>query len=182
MNISPTILANYPQTRLRSLRRQAVRSGDVDLISSTDRFLVGRHHQPCWHNISATRITKKEYRRIFTMGAWVHYVWNKGDHIAKKYMDIARPNINDPRFCVRVIHEVQDLELRRRWMSARYEGGKLPRVTPEVKRLFEKEFKQTYPGGVRDIESDNRKPTNTKGLFPQKWGGSRVAWKRGFLP
>lgn len=154
--IHRTLLANLPQTCLRSLHRQAVKSGDHEAAETLSRFMVDApRRQPSWHNVKATRITKKEYRRIFTKAAWVHHVWDNGNRAAKKYMDIARTHIGDPRFCVRVIHEVQDLDLRRRWMIANCNGGKLPRVIPEVKRLFEQEFQQTYPHGVSDIASDD---------------------------
>ncbi len=152
MTIHRTLLANMSQTRLRSLHNHAVKAGDDDAAATIARFMIDQpREQPSWHNVKATRITKKEYRCIFTKAAWVHHVWDKGNKNAKRYMDISRKHINDPRFCVQVIHEVQDLELRQRWMVARYDGEKLPRVIPELKRLFEQEFNRTYPNGVRDI-------------------------------
>ena len=160
------IIANLPQARLRSLYLKAINFDDTAAAATIARFMVDHpRKQSSWHNVKATRITKKEYRQIFTRTAWIHHVWNKGNRTAKKYMDIARSHIDDPRFCVRVIHEVQELGLRRRWMIARYDGSKLPRVAPEVKRLFEQEFAQTYPYGVSDIVDDNTQTHEYQGSF-----------------
>ena len=166
MTIHRTLLANMSQSRLRSLHKLAK---NIDDDRSISQFMVCKPPaEPSWHNVKATRITKKEYRRIFTKAAWVHHVWDRGKPAARKHLEITRSHIDDPRFCVRVIHEIQDLELRTRWMIARCNNEKLPRVTPEVKRLFEKEFNLSYPKRVSDIENDDTQMQEYQGLPDSK--------------
>ena len=63
---------------------------------------------------------------------------------------------------------------------ARYDGGKLQGVIPELKRLFEQEFQQTYPCGVCDIETDDLQTHEYQGSFDAKMALSvGVAWRNG---
>ena len=88
------------------------------------------------------KIKKYEWEDLFVKTAWVAEVWNKNNRRAKRYNKIAMKNL-DARWCVRAKHQVTDIELRKRFFNAKYDGTTLPKLVPAVRRHFEKEFDLT---------------------------------------
>jgi hypothetical protein len=56
----------------------------------------------------------------------------------------------DARWCVRAKYQVIDIDLRKRFFKAKYDGTKIPKITSAVRRHFENEFDLSYPEGVPD--------------------------------
>jgi hypothetical protein len=97
------------------------------------------------------RITKKQWEDFFVKTAWIMEVWDKSNKTARRYNKIAMRNL-DIRWCVRAKHQVADLDLRKRFLNAKYDGTKTPRLVPAVRRHIEAEFNKTYPKGVANRE------------------------------
>lgn len=116
-----------------------------------------------WSTLDIKESFKKiEFENLFTKSAFIYFVWDKGNKEAKKFMTWSGKKI-DEKLTERIKKQIRDIDLRKRWMLAKYDGTALPRVSPPVRRHFEKEFNTTYPQGVQQV--DNKGVRDIKTLF-----------------
>ena len=97
--------------RLRSLYRQAVSDGDMAAAETIAPFMVDAPSG----NQTGTTLKQPESpkRNTAEFSPRRHGCIMSGTKVIgpqKNTWDIARVHVDDPRFCVRVIHEVQDLD------------------------------------------------------------------------
>ena len=126
------------------------------------------------------KIKKYEWEDLFVKTAWISEVWDKGNRRAKRYNKIAMKNL-DARWCVRAKHQVTDIELRKRYFGARYDGATPPKIVPAVKRHFDKEFDSTYPKGVPDTIDSITQTQYSCGCFARKIAFEGVSMDKPFF-
>ena len=126
------------------------------------------------------KIKKYEWEDLFVKTAWIVEVWDKNNRRAKRYNKIAMKNL-DARWCVRAKHQVIDIDLRKRFFKAKYDGATLPKIVPAVRRHFEKEFDSTYPKGVSDTIDSITQTHYSRGCFERKIAFEGVDMDRHFF-
>ena len=80
------------------------------------------------------KIKKYEWEDLFVKTAWITGIWDKSSRRAKRYNQIAMKHL-DARWCVRAKHQVTDIDLRKRFIKAKYDGETLPRIVVLVDEL-----------------------------------------------
>ena len=113
------------------------------------------------------KIKKYEWENLFVKTAWIIEVWDRSSRRAKRYNQIAMKHL-DARWCVKAKHQVTDIDLRKRFLKATYDGTTLPKIVPAVRRHFEKEFGSTYPKGASDTIDNITQTQYPCGCFERK--------------
>lgn len=95
--------------------------------------------------------SKQELENIYAKAIFVAVIWNPADFTAQNVVRYCE-RLLDKKVAARIREQMSDLDLRHRWMRARYEDVKLPKVHRSVARHFQREFDNTYPSGVTDSD------------------------------
>jgi len=113
------------------------------------------------------KIKKYEWEDLFVKTAWITEVWDKSNRHAKRYNKIAMKHLY-ALWCVRAKHQVSDIDLRKRFFNAKYDGTTLPKIVPAVRRHFEKEFDLSYPKGIPNTMDSITQTQHSYGCFERK--------------
>lgn len=106
MTLHRTLLANLPQSRLRSLHREAVESGDTEAAEATERFMVDR---PRDQSKQSNWITANEWRKS---GGCVCCGGNEKTYAPKKGVSFICSS------CVAVLSPMNQQQLRKAYQTA----------------------------------------------------------------
>ena len=103
---------------------------------------------------------------LFARAAFIFETWDQGNPRAAYLMAATRKRL-DPRTCVRISQQVNDLSLRKRWLEAKQNGDPLPRVHSAVAAHLSRHLS----GGSVTFQSTPLKPTPGVARSCGKGGG-----------